>query len=320
MPDVAFVISAGQHDSLRELAETVKYELELQGVLCSLHVGGFPPLSPQRVYILLDPREYSKMEDRPTLPDGIIRRTIFLCAEAPPATTGDEHLSLLKRAGAVFVLDQRSHIAMERLGVRARLLRPGYSKSLDHYDPDALRPIDVLFLGAPRTRSAEDVSHAAQVLSRHNFEMRLPGTEPHPAPEGSSPAESWWALLAQTKVAIIIHEDADTRFEWRRALGAIHAGAVVVSEHSSGIAPLVPGEHLFVASLDSLPYVVEAVLRDDRRLAAVRAQAYERLSTWIPFALPVSVLRAAVVELVGEPLAPVNSVHPSSAGAISRSG
>ena len=87
-------------------------------------------------------------------------------------------------------------------------------------------------------------------------------------------------------------------------LDAIHAGAVVVTEHSSGIAPLVAGEHLLVASADSLPFVAESLVRDPERLAALRTAAYERLSSWIPFALPVAVLRAAIVELVGEPVPP----------------
>ena len=77
---------------------------------------------------------------------------------------------------------------------------------------------------------------------------------------------------------------------------------MVITEHADGLVPLVAGEHLFVSSADALPYVVEAVLRDERRLADVRAGAYERLSGWLPYALWVSVLRAAIVELVGEPV------------------
>ncbi len=69
-----------------------------------------------------------------------------------------------------------------------------------------------------------------------------------------------------------------------------------------GIGPLVPGEHLLVASPDSLPFVVEELIGDEERLDRLRAQAYERLSAWIPFGLSVSVLRAAVVELVGVPV------------------
>ena len=34
----------------------------------------------------------------------------------------------------------------------------------------------------------------------------------------------------------------------------------------------------------------------------MRVAAHDRLRTWLPFAFPVSVLRAALVELVGEPL------------------
>ena len=69
------------------------------------------------------------------------------------------------------------------------------------------------------------------------------------------------------------------------------------------------------ASADSLPFVAESLLRDPERLAALRTAAYERLSGWIPFALPVAVLRAAIVELVGEPVPPdVSLGTPSSAG------
>ena len=124
-----------------------------------------------------------------------------------------------------------------------------------------------------------------------------------------------------------LHRGEDSRFDWRGALDAIHAGAVVVTEPSSGIAPLVPGEHLLVASADALAYVVEDLLRDDGRLARLRSQAYDRLKAWVPYALPVSVLRAAVVELVGEPMPSGVSLHQvpprpersgSVAGAVAR--
>ena len=57
MPEVAFVMSAGQHYPLRELAGTLQYELELQGVPSSLHLGRFPEVRPNLVYVLLDPGE-----------------------------------------------------------------------------------------------------------------------------------------------------------------------------------------------------------------------------------------------------------------------
>ena len=58
-------------------------------------------------------------------------------------------------------------------------------------------------------------------------------------------------------------------------------------------------EHLVATSADSLPYLVEQLLSDEQRLARMRSAAYERLKPWVPYALSVAVLRAAVVELVG---------------------
>lgn len=297
MPEVAFVMSPHQHHPLRELAESVRHELELQAVPSSLHVDGFPEPRPDRVYVLLDPRSYVAAEGAEALPDdAILARTILLCVEPPPTDPSDPHLALLRRAGAVFAIDQRAVVTLTRLGIRARLLRPGYTRIHDHFDPAADRPIDVLFLGAHTLRRTRYLNRAARVLARLNCALYLAGQE-----QSSCLADGKWPLLAQTKVVVNLHCGDQTRLEWRRVVDAMHAGAVVVTEHSSGIAPLVAGEHLLVASADSLPFVAESLVHDPERLAKMRTAAYERLSTWIPFALPVAVLRAALVELVGEP-------------------
>jgi hypothetical protein len=303
MPEVAFVMSAGQPYQLRELAATLRHELELQDVPAAIHLGRFPEQRQSLVYVLLDPRGYIACEGDDALPtDGILRRTVFLSTEAPPSGGEKEHIALLRRAGAVFVLDQRAVIAMHRLGIPARLMRPGYSKSLDRFDPDASRPIDVMFLGVRSVRRTKYLAAAAKVLSRYNCVLQISEDVPGSGDTSALMAQNGHSMLAQTKVLIALHRGEGSRFDWCGALGAIHSGAVVVAEHSSGIAPLVPGEHLLVASADALPYVVEDLLLDEERLARMRLQAYERLSTWLPFALAVSILRAALVELVGEPL------------------
>lgn len=303
MPQVAFVMSAAPHYPVRELAVTLQHELDLQGVPSSLSFGAFPEWQPDRVYLLLGPREFVRAQGEQALPaDPILKRTIFLCDDRELTPPAQDHLELLRRAGAVFALDQRSVIALHRAGILARLLRPGYSKSLDHFDPETPRPLDVMFLGAHSLRRAKYLGRAARVLSRRNCLLQISEDIPNPGDSSSFLAQTRWPLLAQTKVLISIHHGDDPRFDWRGALDAIHAGAVVVSEHSVGIAPLVAGEHLLVASPDALPFVVEALIRDEERLTRLRMQAYERLSAWIPFGLSVSVLRAAVVELVGVPV------------------
>lgn len=302
MPEVAFVMSASQPYPLRELAATLGHELQRQAVPSALHLGAFPEAQPSRVYVLLEPGGYVAAEGEAALPDdSVLRRTVLLCARPLPDPLPEPQLELLRRGGAVFALDQRSVVTLHRAGVAARLMRPGYSASLDHFDPAGPRPIDVMFLGAHTRRRAKYLARAAPVLARHNCLLQLSDATPAVGDTSSYRGESRWAFLAATKIALNLHCGERSELEWQRVLDAVHAGAVVVTEHSSAISPLVSGEHLLVASADSLPYVAEALLRDEERLARLRAQAYERLSAWIPFALPVSILRAAVVELVGEP-------------------
>lgn len=306
MPQVVFIMAPGQSWHLRELAGTLAHELERQGVPSSLHVGGFPPPQPGLVYALLGPEEYVALQGEEALPDdSMLDRTIFICAQHPDEVDHEDNLQLLRRAGAVFDLQGRSVLAMRRLGIAARSLKPGYSQALDRFDPEAERPIDVMFLGTHSLRRTKYLSRCARVLSRHSCLLQIAdGTYPNPGDPSSFPGEGKWALLAQTKIVINLHRRAEPYFEWRRALDAIHAGAVLVTEHSGGLAPLVAGEHLLAASPESLPFLVETALRDPARMARIRAQAYERVTSWLPFALSVGVLRAAVVELVGQSVPP----------------
>jgi hypothetical protein len=300
VPEATLVLSPEQPATDRLLARTVAYELGLQGIPASVHLGTLPDPCAGRVDVLVDPAAHAATaagRGLATAPG--LARAVVLCPDGTGGVRGDAELALLRRAGAVFVLDQRRVAALHRQGVRARLLRPGYSRSLDRFDAAATRPLDAVCLGSATDRRIRRLADLRDVLS--GYASRL---DPLPeATAGDGDAEQRLDVLASSKVLVNIHRDeGDTRLEWRDALDAIHAGAVVVSEHSSGLVPLVAGEHLLVASPDALPYVVERLLRDEARLASLRTAAYERLSAWIPFALWVSVLRAAIVELVGEPL------------------
>ena len=258
VPEVAFVMSPRQHQSLRELAEALGTSSELQAVPARCTWAGFPEPRPDRVYVLLDPRGYVAAEGAQALPDdSIMARTVLLCAEPPPTDSGDPHLEVLRRAGAVFAIDQRAVVALSRLGVRARLVRPGYTRVHDHFDPGT---------PTPDRRAVPRRSHAAPDALSRPCRARPGASALRPAPraggagrERDAPvsADRRWPLLEQAKVLINLHSGESTRVEWRPVLDAIHAGAVVVTEHSSGMAPLVAGEHLLVASADSMPFVAE---------------------------------------------------------------
>ncbi len=313
MPEVSLVLSRAQSYSLRELAEVLAFELTAQGVPASVRFGAFPPPAPAHVSVLMDPWGYRQAEGADALPgDTELRRTVFVCAEPSPEAGDEERLHLLGRAGAVFATDQRAVVSLHRLRIPARLLRPGYSASLDRYDPEAPRPIDVLVLGARTPRRDAQLQRAVATLASAAVHVELADALPDAEDVDAPLARPRWSLLSQAKVLLDVHGSEDARFDWRLALDAIHAGAVVLSEQSHGIAPLDVGAHVFVGSPDALPHLTTALLRDEARLAAARTGAHERLRAWIPYALWVSVLRAAVVEVVGEPLAPTPVSSPAA--------
>jgi hypothetical protein len=300
MPEAALVLSDSQPPSLHELGATIGHELGRQGVPTSLHFDGFPAQRADRVYIWMDPSGYLDAEGADAGPDeAVLRRTVFVYDERR-VPTDDAYVELARRAGAVFALDTKSAQALHRLGISARVMRPGYSASLDRYEAGASRPIDVVFLGIGTERRMRHLADAARVLSRYRCRFHLSGG---PA-DRLFPWEARWPLFGAAKLVLNLHRGEDVDLEWRHVVDATHAGAVVVTEHSTSIAPLVPDQHLLVASADAAPFVAEALLRDPARLEAMRTAAYERLRTWLPFSLPVSVLRATLVELVGEPFVP----------------
>ena len=304
MPDVAFVISSGQHPPMRELAETLRHELAAQGVASTVH-DGFPDPRYDLVYALVSPADVIAAHGPGALPgDAVLARTAFICDDRPEQLGDPGYLDVLRRAGAVFELDQRAVVALHRQGVGARLLRPGYSTAWDHFDARAPRPIEIMFLGTHTERRARYLSRAAPILARHNCLIALADGSPAVGDTSSWLADGRWPLLAQTAVVVNLHCGESDRLEWRRVVDAIHAGAVVVSEHSSGLAPLEAGEHLLMAGADALAFVAEALLADEARLATMRQAAYERLRSWYPFALSVAVLRAALLELLSHPVAP----------------
>jgi hypothetical protein len=141
------------------------------------------------------------------------------------------------------------------------------------------------------------------VLARLGCVLQLADDPLPPGETRSFLAASRWPLLTKTKVLIDLHRAATGPMGWLRMMDAFHSGAVLLSEPSTQTLPFVAGEHFLVARPEAMPHVLDGLLEDSARLAAVRVAAFERLSQWLPLAASVSVLRAALVELVGQPLA-----------------
>jgi hypothetical protein len=106
-----------------------------------------------------------------------------------------------------------------------------------------------------------------------------------------------WAALARSKLILNIHRGELSYLEWLRVVGAVANGCVVVSEHATGLGPLVPGEHFISVGCDRLPLALQALLSDPDRIAEVRERAYRFLREELSLERTVTPLAEAVAEL-----------------------
>ena len=137
--------------------------------------------------------------------------------------------------------------------------------------------------GRPNRAGYGILAHAAPALAALRTELLAPPHEPMtgPRPDFLVGADKW-RLLARSKVLVNLHREDKSALEWVRVLEAMHNGCVVVTEPSSDLGPLVPGEHLLVAHPENVGLVAAAVARDDalRERIATAGPRCAAASTW----------------------------------------
>jgi hypothetical protein len=294
VPGAVIVLPSRPSSAHQDLATLIADELAAQGTpvrVCDASAG---PPEPGRVVIAVGPREQLQQSGPDALGDARALRQTIVIADDPPGGLDDEaYVVRLRRAGAVFVLDARTAVAHRRHGSAAQVLRLGYVASRDRFDPESGRALDIVTCGERTARRERELAPAGRVLLRHRCELWPPDAA---------------SVHVRAKVAMNLHrDDGDPRLRWNDVLPAIHAGAVIVSEHATDLDPLVVGEHLLVADAAALPYVAEWLLADGSRLDEMRRAAHRRIAGWLPFALSVSALRVAIVQLAGQPRPPAGS-------------
>jgi GT2 family glycosyltransferase len=305
VPELAFVMSPRQNYFFRELVEAIRFELAEQGVSSVLEER-FDDPDPNRVYVLAPPHEYVALEGEAALPaPELLARTLFLCAEQPGTVHFDQNIELARRAGAVFDINPRSVELFQAAGIPARQLGLGHTRYWDHFEADGERDIDILFLGSHSPRRVRALNRYAPTLSPWNCHLQISDNSvPNVIQSTSFLAEGKWDLLARTKILINLHQGEEPYFEWLRAVDAIHCGAVLVTEHSTGFQPLAPGKHMFVGEINSLAEIADVLLRDPDRLGEVRRTAHEFLVDSMPFSASVSEFLGAARNLLAQPIPP----------------
>lgn len=303
MPELAFVMSPKQNWFFREMVAAIRHELDAQGVASSLHEE-FPEPSPDRIYLLVPPHEYVALEGRDALPsDQLLARTIFICAEQPGTVHFEDDVELAARAGAVFDINPRSVELFKQFGIGAQYLALGYTECWDHFDRGRERDIDLLFLGAYSLRRAWFLNSYASLLSKWNCYILLSdNSAPNTGGSTSFLAEEKWDLLSRAKIMLNLHQGDEPYFEWLRAIQAMHCGAVVVSEHSTGYDPLSPAQHIFFGRAESLGQIADQLLLDPDYVAGIGQAAHDFISWSMPLAASVAELAGTARTLVARPI------------------
>lgn len=272
-PRLAFVSAPGGSAFMAELLCVVATAVRDVGAEAIGHDGVVEDVLDERTVAVVVPHEYVAVAG-PIAPE-VARRVIGFGVEHPGTRTFESAAQVCAGlAASVHVADDAVREMRRRLGGRVERFVLGYSPVWDRRADVGVRDVDVTVLATADERRLGVLAESAADLAPLRTEVLLP---PHEPMTRARPdfllAEDKWRLLARSRLLLNVHREGSATFEWVRALEAISNGCVVLSEASSGLGPLVPGEHLLVASAPRLGRVAAAALRHPDDLARIAADA-----------------------------------------------
>lgn len=313
-PTVCFVSASRQNVFFAELLDALAEALEGHGLTVEHAVDCFPQLRDELVYVFI-PHELLPLlmpDAHPSEPQ--LRRSVTICTEQPGTSWFDECARISRRAAATIDINRLGVAALKKLDVEAKFLQLGYTPRWDHGHAmrDSERPVEVTFLAGVTSRRLNALARCARHLAGRRTELHLPeALVPHQADsEFFISGARKWDLLSKSKLLMNVHRSELGYFEWQRAIEAMINGCVVLSEHSLGFDPLVPGEHFVSASFDSLDVALEGIIDDEERLSRMRTSAFLLLRDEYPLSASIEVLAEAVDEVATRPVtAPAGRVR-----------
>ncbi len=262
---------------MAELLEVVADAVTGVGGTASMHVGAFPADDEASIYVVV-PHEYFVLtppELRPG-PDRLAR-TIGFCVEHPGTATFETTAGWAAELGATVDINRDSTVELRRRGIAARRFVMGYSRLWDqwHGRSDIDRRIDITYLGTTDIGRDHLLCEQARRLGEWRTALLIPPHEQmtRPRPDflmGAAKHEH----LVNSRILLNLHRGGSCALEWVRVLEAVVNGCVVVSEHSTDFAPLVPGTHIAFSRGSAVVDVAAALLRHPDRLSSIRDAAY----------------------------------------------
>ncbi len=297
---VAFVSAPGSSVFMEELLTGVGDAVAALGhpdVTVVSHHGLVSDVVDRSTVAVVIPHEYAAVA--PDEPDELLARTIAFGVEHPGTTTFTASAKASARAGARFEISQRSLDALMEHGLAGTLFSLGHVPRWDRWGGERVeRDIDVAYLGTADPRRLGILAHSARSLAGLRTALLAPPHEPMTGPRPDLlTGEDKWRLLARSKVLINLHREDKAALEWVRVLEAIHNGCVVVTEPSTELGPLRPGEHLLVAHADNIGLVAAAAVRDDALRERIARSAYDLCRDELDMAAPAEALLDVCREL-----------------------
>ena len=271
---LAFVSAPGGSAFMAELLAAVADAVTRAGGHAVCHRGSIGELADDQTVFVVVAHEYFVING---LPDAdLLRRTIGFGVEHPGTATFELARKMAELLPGWMDISADGVIAMRSAGVRAERFVLGYSPMWDRRAPGTARDVDVVYLGTADERRLALLAGIAPDLVGLRTELLLPPHEPmtRPRPDFVM-GEHKWQLLARSRMLLNLHRENATAFEWVRALEAIANGCVVLTEPSSDLAPLVPGEHVLVSDPKRMGLIATAALADGDRLGRMAAAADE---------------------------------------------
>ncbi|HEX8083927.1 MAG TPA: glycosyltransferase family A protein [Solirubrobacteraceae bacterium] len=317
MLHIAFALAPGQNHFFVEIVEALRAELGDLGVPSSVVTGPLPPGEPHVVPVLVPPHEWFALtpkEHHPEPPE--LRRGIFLCAEQPGTWFFDENVRLAHLHGAALLdVSRVGVLAFAERGLRAEHAPLGFSRAwaCARGQIELDRPIDALHLGIWSGRRAEVLAGCASALARRRSRLVLSNADAandEAAPNFVIERDKFW-LLRRSRTLLNVHVAERSYFEWQRVVQAISNGAVVISDHSDGVAPLEPGTHFLSVRPEAMPLALDALLDDEPRRRAVARAAYDLLRDELPLRRTAERLAAIASDQAKLPVAPPRELPPA---------
>lgn len=305
-PTICFVSASNQNVFFSELLDAFVEALIGLDISVERSVDCFPPLRDELVYAFV-PHELLPLlmpDAHPSEPQ--LQRSVTICTEQPGTSWFEEDARISKRAAATIDINRLGVAALKKCGVSARLLQLGYIPRWDHWGgkDDGTRPIDLTFLGGVTPRRLTALARCAPHLAGRPTELHLTESfTPHHANSNSfiSGARKW-EMLKRSRLLLNVHRSELGYLEWQRSVEALVNGCVLISEHSLGFEPLIPGEHFVSASFESLDIALKGLIDDDDRLEWMRQSAYTFLRDEHHISTSIQVLADSLSDVVRLPI------------------